>query len=454
MSGLGRSLNLNSIKTRAYNYQRPDGDYEPVNRVLVIGDTAGHTRWTSDLVVDSVGLMSSGGATGLIQYDGADLLLNGVPFVGVSGEVGATGHTGPQGVTGVQGVTGPTGPQGVTGPTGPSNLASYSFITPSSSTVPIPTWANRLEYTLVGGGGGGGGGIHSISGAEGGGGGGGGGSGYEVSGIIPINTSIVLSYTVGAGGSGGIGAILSDEEQLYASDGNTGGSSSITLANTVWSVQSTITAAGGNGGYGASYINEYIPPSDSGVGTQINNLYGGRGGAGLYGGGGGGGGGHQPDQSSELENNIYHSYGGTGGVLNGKDGMPGYGLDIYSTDIAGGTGGAGALNNNGGEPVYIYGAGGGGGGGIFGGKGAHGNLSLDTSLLVPPSGTTFVGIEDAPQIDIPYFFYAKSGIDGYGGGGGGGAGTDKYSNSSLDISILKGATGGCGAVHLRFYVAS
>ena len=96
MSALGRTQNLDSVKVRAFNYQNPNGSYPDVNKVLVIADTGGHTRWSSNLVVDSVGLVSvsGSGATGTITYDGMDLLLNGVPFVGVTGEFGFTGATG------------------------------------------------------------------------------------------------------------------------------------------------------------------------------------------------------------------------------------------------------------------------------------------------------------------------------------------------------------------------
>ena len=252
MSALGRTQNLDSVKVRAFNYQYPDGKYPDVNKVLVVADNDGHTKWSSTLVVDSVGL-NGGGGSGTLTYNSTNLLLNGVPVVGA------------------------------TGPTGPSNIISYSFVSPSSNTVSIPSWANRLEYRLVGGGGGGGGGIHPNIDEEGGSGGGGGGSGYEVSGILPVDTNISVSYTVGAGGTGGNYATLGSENITYASTGDIGGSSSITLTNASLGVQSTITATGGNGGKGAGVVVVYTSVSIPGQNTM--SLYGGDGGSGLYGGG-------------------------------------------------------------------------------------------------------------------------------------------------------------------------
>ena len=113
--------------------------------------------------------------------------------------------------------------------------------------ITIPTGATRLAYTIIGGGGGGGGGVAATNVSSSGGGGGGGAN--DISGMISINNTMTLTYSVGAGGGGGLGAI-DITATPPAGSGTVGGTSTIYLNNGTVTLQ--IDASGGMGGQGSA----------------------------------------------------------------------------------------------------------------------------------------------------------------------------------------------------------
>lgn len=108
MSGVTKTMDVRILKTREIVVQGATGVFPDVNSVLTVSDTKGHTRWTSDLTLDSVSLISATGSTGTLTYNGSTLLLNGtvISMGGGSGVTGAQGPTGQKGDTGMQGPTG------------------------------------------------------------------------------------------------------------------------------------------------------------------------------------------------------------------------------------------------------------------------------------------------------------------------------------------------------------
>jgi hypothetical protein len=136
MSGITKTMDLRILKTREIVVQGVTGAFPAMNSVLTVSDTKGHTRWVSDVTLDSVSLMSATGATGTLTYDGSTLLLNG-DIIGSGGG----GVTGPQGPTGQKGDTGSRGHTGSAAPFPNGNAYSqYIYWNPSSS-----SWVPELS---------------------------------------------------------------------------------------------------------------------------------------------------------------------------------------------------------------------------------------------------------------------------------------------------------------------
>jgi hypothetical protein len=337
MAGVTKTMDLRTLKTREIVVQGVTGAFPAMNSVLTVSDTKGHTRWVSDLSLDSVSLMSATGATGTLTYDGSTLLLNGAVIsggvggstgpqgetgarggTGPLGETGAHGASGPQGITGPdgskgpQGITGPDGaqgPQGIigphgttgqrgeTGPIGPSPGVAYSTVITTAGTNTISpslsTGTYRVVLNLMGGGGGGGGSVTFFSGGAG-------GSGDMKHLEFITNQTFGCTATIGAGGPGGNGnGNQSGPFPVIAGNGGPGVNSTIAIASGI-----TITAAGGSGGVGATL---------SSFGETPTGIGGTGGAGGLYGGNGG----SYNDSTSDGTVGI----GGVGSVANGIDGV-------------------------------------------------------------------------------------------------------------------------------------
>lgn len=176
---------------------------------------------------------------------------------------------------------------------------SYQLITASTTWInPDPTTIKKLFVKAVGGGGGGAG--SSNSGAASNYGGGGGASGVEVSGIISVGGSQVI--TIGTGGSGG----------GLNSVGSAGGST----------VVGAVTAVGGNGGgtpglltlAGRNTARSFA--GTNGIKNQGDSLN-------ITGGDGGGAGGGRGGFSSNSPTNGVFGGGGGGAIGGGSSGANG-----------------------------------------------------------------------------------------------------------------------------------
>lgn len=242
-----------------------------------------------------------------------------------------------------------------------SNYSNYSFnVLVTKSTTPF-TYTVPLSYLLVGGGG---------SGKNGGGGGG----GVTSDSSISLQSSTVLTISVGGGGIGSNG---------YNTD----------LSGT----NGFVTATGIGGGRGG------LVPGGNGIGGAT-----GGGGAARTSGGAGGTGGTATQGFA----------GGNGANTAGATGSGGGGgavsAGVSGSANAGGNGGTGVSNSITGSAV-VYGGGGGGGGSSSGGTGGPGGGGNGSTAAVGSGGT-----------------------DNLGGGGGGGTGTGSgYSQGGSGIAILR-----------------
>lgn len=211
----------------------------------------GATSSTDALFVEN----SSGTDLLLLQNDGALGILENLPArtLDVGGEVRIQDLTtdAPTGIVGHDG----DGDLGTIAPGPGLSLSSsvldvtpitiQSYASATSTTFAIPTGAQMLEITCIGGGGGGGGGrVGATSEANTGGGGGSGGA-YTFS-TIPVSqlSSSTLTIEVGAGGSGGSGAFSSSTD---GSSGSIGGETYVSCSSFV-----ICYAEGGNPGDGGS----------------------------------------------------------------------------------------------------------------------------------------------------------------------------------------------------------
>ena len=155
----------------------------------------------------------------------------------------------------------------------------------SSGTYTVPSWAERVDVSCIGGGGGGSGGGYTQYG-ESSSGGAGGGSGYiSTYGVIAASPGSTITITVGGGGAGATD---------LTNNGGTGGTSAISVSN--------IAAGGGGGGW---WYNTNVAQKDKYA----------RGGNGGHGGGGGACGGDFGGAGG---------FGGPGGITRGT---PTYWLD-------------------------------------------------------------------------------------------------------------------------------
>lgn len=229
----------------------------------------------------------------------------------------------------------------------------------ASGTYAVPSWANRIRVTCVGGGGGGGGGVGGKTGQVGG---GGGAAGATASRIVGSVAGETLAVTIGTGGAGGAGA--------SSGTGSTGGHGASTIVQVGTTV--LVVAGGGAGGPGATVGRTPVAGGAYGGSQGATTAIGaaGSGGpSGQTGGspfdfspGGGGGGGSATGQLGGTGGGAgMATAGGTAGVAGG------------SASAAGGAGGAGE------SP----GAGGGAGGagattpGGAGGPGANGEVIIE-----------------------------------------------------------------------------
>lgn len=177
-------------------------------------------------------------------------------------------------------------------------------------TVPVPSWATRIEIEAVGGGGGGAGCYgSSVAGSVYG---GGGGAGAACRGTWYVSPGNQIGFTIGAGGPGGIGS----SEQVSS---QAGGATSVTVN-----------------------------------GTQIINLGGGQGGDWYTSDGCAGGQGGTASVSGSMQAPV-GPWGGGYGSDGQSSSAEGFGNGAPS--IYGGNGRAGSGQ---GEPATAYGAGGGG----------------------------------------------------------------------------------------------
>jgi hypothetical protein len=240
-----------------------------------------------------------------------------------------------------------------------ANLPSSatSIITTSNASWPIPTGANYLEITCIGGGGGGGGGGSSsaIANQVGG---SGGASGMSTTQVVAVGTNTTLNVTVGAGGGGGSGG---------ASGGNAGNDGSAAGSSSVGGTGISCFASTGGRGLGGGANSSATKSgfqwgSFSAGGGASNAAVGGGGGASSSAGVAGGsavgyvGGGGQGGNPTSATN------GGTGGAAGSQTADTPNGSAGGSGTTAG-TNGSNAASNTG------AGGGGGGGGAWNGGTG-------------------------------------------------------------------------------------
>lgn len=189
------------------------------------------------------------------------------------------------------------------------------------TTIPVPSWATRLEVWMTGGGGGGAGcNGTSLNGAINGGGGGAGATAYV---MASVSSGQSVSFVIGIGGSGGFGT----------DSANAGGSTILTIdGNTIMTARgggnsnwySANGSSGAPGGIvtnsGSSAIISYFP-INGGMGTDGQSSFAtrdGSGGASFWGGGGraGVGAGIPGSAWGAGGGGAYQTYGGahTGGA--------------------------------------------------------------------------------------------------------------------------------------------
>ena len=266
----------------------------------------------------------------------------------------------------------------------------------SSGTYNIPTWAVRLDATVIGGGGGGGAGRRGAAGsarAAGNGGGAGGVATETFSASELGGAGAMLDFVIGAGGTG---APATTTDDTSGAAGATGGSTTLSVAGNL-----LLTATGGGGGAGGAQV-----AGTTTAGGQAIFGYSNAGGAGSITTTGGWG--------SSTSNARGSGGGGSGGGISAADvrlgaggGGNGYQIGGSGRRSSGGNSGvagtAGSPGGAGAAKTWQRGAGGGGGGGSCG----------DTAGTVAGGDG---GVGGAPG----------------GGGGGGGASTN-------------GANGGAGA---------
>ncbi len=259
-------------------------------------------------------------------------------------------------------------------------LRSQTDVFTANGTYTPPSWARRLETTLIGGGGGGSSGASGDATAVRLGGGGGGAGGLVNATFDLEDLTVPLALAIGAGGLGGMGTTGISGGNA----GTAGGASTISSAGTI-----ILSASGGLGGTalgGQGGAGSLGQGATGGVSSATTS--GGTGLAGLGIGPGAGGAGGALDTSSNARS------GGTGGTgypvggagrssLGGAIGSPGAAKAWLKGSGAGGGGSTASatasplLAGNGGAP-----GGGGGGGGAArqtftsakGGDGARGEI--------------------------------------------------------------------------------
>lgn len=189
-----------------------------------------------------------------------------------------------------------------------------------STTLTVPSWATRFEYTLTGGGGGGSacqatGSSYTSTNVSGG----GGGSGATIIGLINVSASSTISVTIGAGGAsetdGGSSSIVY-AGTTYATAGGGAGASFASTALSAGGAGGIATASGGNpvsGSSGQDGQNGGLTSFGNGAGSYWGG--GGRAGAqgGLAGGPYGAGGGGAYD--STFTGTFYNGGAGASGFL-------------------------------------------------------------------------------------------------------------------------------------------
>ncbi len=214
-------------------------------------------------------------------------------------------------------------------------MRSQTDVFTANGTYTPPSWARRLEITLIGGGGGGASGASGDATAVRLGGGGGGAGGLVSASLDMEDLNAPLALTIGAGGLGGLGTTATSAGNV----GSAGGASTISSAGTI-----VLSASGGLGG----------------------TALGGQGGVGSFGQGAAGG-----ASSASAAGGV-----GTAGLGTGPGaGGAGGGLDTASNVRAGGAGGpgypiggsgrtslGGAIGSAGAAKAWLKGSGAGGGG--------------------------------------------------------------------------------------------
>ena len=214
-------------------------------------------------------------------------------------------------------------------------LRSQTDVFTASGTYSPPTWARRLEITLIGGGGGGASGASGDATAVRLGGGGGGAGGLVSERFELEDLTAPLTLSIGTGGLGGLGTTGASAGNL----GNGGGATTIASGGAI-----LLSASGGQGGTslgGAGGLGTFGSSASGGV--SIATTAAAPGSAGLGAGPGGGGGGGALDTASNLRAG---GQGGSGHPIGG----------------AGRTSLGGAVGAGGAAKAWLKGAGAGGGG--------------------------------------------------------------------------------------------
>lgn len=284
---------------------------------------------------------------------------------------------------------GPTGPQGATGPQGddgfiaqtsaPTNtgllwldtdepadvptislLASQTFT--SSTTYTLPSAAKIVILECIGAGGGGGGGARNTGTFTGGGGGGGGGGPYERHTLTAQELGgggSSVTVTIGAGGTGGTGRTGSTGNGI---NGTNGGVSRFGTLYFGYGSAGNAGTSSASGGVSSAAVGFNMGTSGIGSAGSANNTVAAN--SGLRGGGGGGGAGGRSttDRAGATGGTSYSDPslvtaggGGAGGAATGGNGSDGA--------VKQGGGGGGSSNTTAGGNGGNGGVGGGGGGG-------------------------------------------------------------------------------------------
>ena len=280
------------------------------------------------------------------------------------------------------------------------------YSTPGSYTWTKPAGAVRVDFAIVGGGGGGASGGTGALGAFVRGGPGGGGGGYRYASINASDLDASVDVYVGAGGTGGTSIAASST----LGDDGSGGEDSYIYDSTFYVSGYGGRAGlgsyllGGNGGAAEDNTSDnkfYILHTYASTGLEFPLCFGGHGGPGVEemcgttstGSGGGAGGGVSDDGQTYGPTNVLCNAGwaggssvdggpggGGGGSLTtasvaqrgGKGGASGYGAPRTFSNVASGSGSAGATSGTGFGPIGISEFGGGGGDASTSGTGGSG----------------------------------------------------------------------------------